>query len=63
MTAMLTMIRPRPHLVLLALSLIVLAGVGLGAGAALHVFHLAINGGWGPGGAQLATMGLWGGRA
>ena len=58
MTAMLTTIRTRPHLVLLALSLIILAGVGLEAGAALHVFHLAINGVWG-GRAQLALWGCW----
>ena len=59
MTAMLTTIRTRPHLVLLALSLIVLAGVGLEVGAALHVFHLATNGVWRPGGAQLALWGCW----
>ena len=47
MTAMLTMIRPRFHLVLLALSLAALAVVGFEAAAALHGFHLAINGVWG----------------
>ena len=50
MTAMLTTIRTRPHLVLLALSLIVLAGVGFETGAALHVFHLA-------------RVPIWGGEA
>jgi hypothetical protein len=61
MTAMLTMIRPRFHLVLLALSLAALAAVGFDAAVAMHGFHLA----WriqGPG-AYLARVPIWGGMA
>ncbi|MDA8066471.1 MAG: hypothetical protein M0031_13390 [Thermaerobacter sp.] len=47
MTAMLTMFRPRFHLVLLALSLAALAAVGFDAAVAMHGFHLARLGVWG----------------
>ena len=62
MTAMLTMIRPRFHLVLLALSLAALAAVGFDAAVAMHGFHLALWGVRGPG-AYLARVPIWGGMA
>lgn len=46
MTAMLSGIRTRGHLMILALSILVLALVAFDAATALHVFS-AIVGGWG----------------